>query len=427
MNPLIATVIILVLTIAALLTEKLSFVAISPFIIVSLILTGVLSPTEALSGFSNTNVVMFVAMFIVGGALVKTSLLDRMQKIVAKYKNKPNMLVAISCIVSDIISLVTSQTACAVIMLPLLVGIANEIGFSRSRLLYPAIAVAGASVAMTFLGQGASNMTWSDVMIAAGGTIPFKIWDFAIGRLPILIVTFVYMVTIGHRLLPDIPNEQFADYKETQKTKTSLALSPVKEKLALVICSLTIIAMFLADFINVPLYIFAVSGATLLIITGVLSEKEALNSIHWPTVFLFAGVLPLSTALQKSGAGDLVAEFMIKLLGNTTNPYVIVFFFILIPLILTQFMSDLATIAIFVPLASSVAVKIGIDPRAAVMATIIAGCINLLTPMANPAQTMIYGPGGYKIKDYLKCGLPITVISIIVAVIYLPIVFPLYP
>ena len=402
MNPLIATVIILVLTIAALLTEKLSFVAISPFIIVSLILTGVLSPTEALSGFSNTNVVMFVAMFIVGGALVKTSLLDRMQKIVAKYKNKPNMLVAISCIVSGIISLVTSQTACAVIMLPLLVGIANEIGFSRSRLLYPAIAV-------------------------AGGTIPFKIWDFAIGRLPILIVTFVYMVTIGHRLLPDIPNEQFADYKETQKTKTSLALSPVKEKLALVICSLTIIAMFLADFINVPLYIFAVSGATLLIITGVLSEKEALNSIHWPTVFLFAGVLPLSTALQKSGAGDLVAEFMIKLLGNTTNPYVIVFFFILIPLILTQFMSDLATIAIFVPLASSVAVKIGIDPRAAVMATIIAGCINLLTPMANPAQTMIYGPGGYKIKDYLKCGLPITVISIIVAVIYLPIVFPLYP
>jgi len=309
MNPLIATVIILVLTIAALLTEKLSFVAISPFIIVSLILTGVLSPTEALSGFSNTNVVMFVAMFIVGGALVKTSLLDRMQKIVAKYKNKPNMLVAISCIVSGIISLVTSQTACAVIMLPLLVGIANEIGFSRSRLLYPAIAV-------------------------AGGTIPFKIWDFAIGRLPILIVTFVYMVTIGHRLLPDIPNEQFADYKETQKTKTSLALSPVKEKLALVICSLTIIAMFLADFINVPLYIFAVSGATLLIITGVLSEKEALNSIHWPTVFLFAGVLPLSTALQKSGAGDLVAEFMIKLLGNTTNPYVIVFFFILIPLIL---------------------------------------------------------------------------------------------
>ena len=61
------------------------------------------------------------------------------------------------------------------------------------------------------------------------------------------------------------------------------------------------------------------------------------------------------------------------------------------------------------------------------MVTIIAGCINLLTPMANPAQTMIYGPGGYKIKDYLKCGLPITVISIIVAVIYLPIVFPLYP
>jgi len=130
--------------------------------------------------------------------------------------------------------------------------------------------------------------------------------------------------------------------------------------------------------------------------------------------------------MTQSGAGEIVADFMIKMLGNTTNPYIIIFFFILVPLILTQVMSDLATIAIFIPLASTIAVQIGIDPRAAVMACFISGCINTLTPMANPAQTMIYGPGGYTMKDYIKCGLPITIILIAIAVFYLPVVLPLY-
>lgn len=160
--------------------------------------------------------------------------------------------------------------------------------------------------------------------------------------------------------------------------------------------------------------------------TGVLTEKQTVNSIHWPTVLLFASVLPLSTALTKSDAGKVVADFMVKMLGNTTDSYVIIFFFILVPLILTQVMSDLGIIAIFVPLASTVAVRSEIDPRAAVMATLIASCINTLTPMANPAQTMIMGPGGYTMRDYMKCGLPITILIVITSVIVLPILFPFY-
>nr|WP_106781086.1 SLC13 family permease [Lysinibacillus timonensis] len=427
MTPLVATLIILVIAIFAFMSEKLSFIVITPFIIVSLILTGVLTPEEALSGFANTNVVMFVAMFVVGGAIVKTSLLDRLQVVVVKYKDKPKMLVFISCTVGAVIALITSQTAAAAILLPLLVGIANEIGFSRSRLLYPAIVSAGGGVALTFLGQGAANMTWSDVMIEAGGTIAFGLWDFFIGRFPILIITIIYFITIGYKLLPNIPNEQFDDFRQSrQNTKTNLVLSPIKEKIAIAICSLTIVLMFLSDFIHVELYIIATIGAALLILTGVLSDKEAMNSIHWQTVFLFAGVLPLSAALTSSGAAKIVGDWMVNVLGDTTNPYVIIFFFLMVPLLLTQVMSDLGTIAVFIPLACAVAINIGIDPRAAVMATYISACINTLSPMANPAQSMIVGPGGYRMKDYMKCGLPLTALIVIFTVIYLPIVFPLY-
>lgn len=391
---------------------------------ISLTLTGVLKPAEAFSGFSNTNVVMFVAMFVVGAALTKTSLLDRLQKVVVKYKDKPRLLITIACIIGALVATVTSATACAAIMLPLLIGIANEIGLSRKRLLYPVMAVANIATAMTILGQGASNMTWSDVMIKAGGTIPFTVWDFTVARIPILILSIVYMATIGYRLLPDVPNEEFEDYGGTQGTKSNLTLTPAREIISLVICCLTILLMFVSNGIHIPMYIIPCIGAVLLVITGVMSEKEALSSIHLPTVFLFAGVLPLSDAMTKSGAGDAVADIMIKILGNTTNPYIIMLVFLLFPLILTQLMSNLATVAIFIPLASTVAVRIGIDPRAAVMASLIAGCASFLTPMAAPCQAMIMGPGGYKLKDYLKSGLPLIIMIVVVTVFYLPLIFP---
>lgn len=104
-----------------------------------------------------------------------------------------------------------------------------------------------------------------------------------------------------------------------------------------------------------------------LVLCGILSEQEALASIHQPTVFLFAGVLALSDAIRLTGAGDVVADWMIGLLGNTTNPYLIMAVFYIIPFILTQIMSNLATYTIFIPLVASACVKIGIDPRAAVM------------------------------------------------------------
>ena len=139
MSPLTITLIILVLTIIAFMSGKVPFSLISTCIILALIQTGVLSPSEAFSGFTNTNVVMFCAMFVVGAAITKTTMLDRAQVLVTSYKNKPKILILMASIVASILAIVTSATATAAIMLPLLIGIANEIGTSRSKLLFPAI------------------------------------------------------------------------------------------------------------------------------------------------------------------------------------------------------------------------------------------------------------------------------------------------
>lgn len=207
-----------------------------------------------------------------------------------------------------------------------------------------------------------------------------------------------------------------------EKTKT---IDVKKQRIAQIICSFTIIGMIVLDYFSlVPMYIVACIGAVLLILFGVLSEMEAISSIHGPTMFLFIGVLPLSDALKMTGAADVVASLMRTLLGNTTNPYIIMAVLFVVPLILTQVMSNIAAVAVFVPLVCSVAVSIGIDPRAGVMAVLIASCTSILTPMAAAAQAMILAPGGYSMKDYLKCGFPLVLINTVVCIVVLPILFP---
>lgn len=218
------------------------------------------------------------------------------------------------------------------------------------------------------------------------------------------------------------PNSELS--ANMQEKDVSSKLSPAKEKIALVVIVATILCMLFYKQIGVAMYVSACVGAALLVITGVLSENEAIGSFHMPTIFLFAGVLTLSSAISSTDAGTIVADLIIKIIGNSTNPYVIMAAFFIVPLILTQLMSNLATITIFIPLAAVTAVQIGIDPRAAVMGTLIAGCASILTPMASPVQAMIMGPGKYKMTDFLKSGLPITIVITIVSIIWLPLLYP---
>ena len=424
MTPLEITLLILLFTLIAFMTGKIPFTVISCGIILSLILTGVMEPAQAFSGFVNTNVVMFVAMFVIGAGLTKTSLIDRAQRLVVRYKDNPRMLIFLSCLAASFLGAITSATATAAIMIPLLIGIANDIGTSRSKLLYPAMACANIATSMTFMGQGASNMTWNDYMMNAGAKNSLHIWDFTIARIPLLAAAILYMVFIGYKLMPDIDNSKFED--STHQHGEGANLSPFKSKLAMVIVLGTIILMLLENVIGIKMYLIACVGAVLLVLTGILSEKEALESIHQPTIFLFAGVLTLSDAIKMTGAGDVVADWMLRIVGDSTNPYIIMAVFFTIPFILTQIMSNLATLTIFIPLVISACMKIGVDPRASVIGVLTASCISIMTPMAAPCQIMIIEPGGYKMKDYLKCGTPLAILLALMTILLMPVMFPFY-
>ena len=200
-----------------------------------------------------------------------------------------------------------------------------------------------------------------------------------------------------------------------------------KQVLSLVILVLTLLGMIFEKQIGIKLCITGCIGALALILTGVISEKDALKSIDLKTIFLFGGTLSLASALDKTGAGAEIANIVIGALGENPSPYVLTLVVFLLCCVMTNFMSNTATTALMVPICLSIAQGMGADPRAVLMACVIGGSCAYATPIGMPANTMVVSAGGYTFKDYAKAGLPLILIATVVSMVILPIAFPFFP
>lgn len=195
----------------------------------------------------------------------------------------------------------------------------------------------------------------------------------------------------------------------------------------LVILILTLLGMIFEEQIGIKLCVTGCVGAIALILTGVISEKDALLSIDLKTIFLFGGTLSLAAALDQTGAGELIADKVIGLLGKNPSPYVLTFVIFMLCCVLTNFMSNTATTALMAPIAVSIAQGMGADPSAVLMACVIGGSCAYATPIGMPANTMVVTAGGYTFKDYAKAGVPLILVSTVVSMILLPIFYPFFP
>ena len=177
---------------------------------------------------------------------------------------------------------------------------------------------------------------------------------------------------------------------------------------------------------NLPLHTAAVTGAILCVITGCLKEKEAYAGIDWVTIFLFAGMLSVATAMDKTGAGKLIADTVVGMMGSNPNPYVLTAVLFLISNILTQFMSNTASAALLAPIGISIAQEVGCDPKPVLMALGIAASMAFATPMATPPNTLVLGPGNFTFNDYVKVGVPMCLLSWVACVVIIPIFWPFH-
>lgn len=422
MSPTTITLIFLAFAVVMFVTEKIPLAVTSMIVCIGLVITGVLNVNDAFSGFINSNVILFVAMFIVGGALFETGMANEIGSLVTKFaKSERGLIVAIMVIVG-VMSGFLSNTGTAAVLIPVVIGIAAKSGYKRSRLLMPLVFAAAMGGNLSLIGAP-GNMIAQSALEPLG--LSFGFFEYAVVGLPILIAGILFYVTIGFRILPNHDTEE--DDSIFDETQDFGSVPKWKKVLSLVILIATLMGMIFEEQIGVKLCITGCVGALLLILTGVISEKDALKSIDLKTIFLFGGTLSLAKALEVTGAGELIADKVIGALGDHPSPVFFTLVVFLLCCVMTNFMSNTATTALMAPICLSIAQGMGADPRAVLMACVIGGSCAYVTPIGMPANTMVVGAGNYKFIDYAKSGLPLIVIATVISMIILPIAFPFYP
>ena len=415
-----ATLTLAVLGVAALFfaTEIIPLAVTAMGAAIALGLLGVLTPKEVFSGLSNSTVVLFAGMFVIGAAMFQTGLAQWIGIAVVKKSgtNERALMIALMTI-TIVLSSVSSNTATVACLMPVVVQICATAKIPVSPQLM-ALAVA-ANVGGTITMIGTPPNILMSATLQASGLQPFGFFEFAWIGIPLSIVGILYMLSIGYKLCPrhEVKLEGEAKTEEGPKDKKKMMVC-----LAILLC--VIVAMVLEKDINVPMQTSAIIGALACVLTGCLSEKQAYAGIDWTTIFLFAGMLPLASAMDKSGAGKLIAEFVVGLMGASPSPIVIVIAMFILSCGLTQFMSNTAAAALLAPIGISIAQSIGASPYPVIMAIGIAASCAFTTPVATPPNTLVLGPGQFRFMDYVKVGLPLVFISLAVCAIIIPLVWP---
>lgn len=422
MSPAIITMLFLLFAIIMFVWEKIPLALTSMIVCIGLVLTGVLDSKAAFTGFVNNNVILFVAMFIVGGALFETGMANKIGGVVTRFAKSERQLIIAVMIIVGLMSGVLSNTGTAAVLIPVVIGIAAKSGFSRSRLLMPLVFAAALGGNLSVIGAP-GNLMGKNALEEMGLSMGF--FEYATVGLPMLVCGILYFAFIGYKFLPE--GSKTGSDTTFDETKDFSNVPKWKQNLSLIILAVTILGMIFEKQIGIKLHIIGCIGAILLIVTGVISEKDALKSIDLKTIFLFGGTLALASALDSTGAGVIIAETVIGALGENASPFVLMFAIFMIACILTNFMSNTATTALMVPIAVSLAASIGADPRAVIMATVIGGSCAYASPIGMPANTMVVSAGGYRFMDYVKSGLPLIGVSVVVCMILLPILYPFFP
>mgnify|MGYP001828864476 CR=1 FL=1 len=199
--------------------------------------------------------------------------------------------------------------------------------------------------------------------------------------------------------------------------------APRREKasLAMLIMAAVILSVLVGW---LPIAIAAIAGSALMIVTGCLHIEDAYRQIDWRAVFLIAGMLPLGIAMEQSGAAQFLAEGMIDLVGDLGSIAILTGLFLLTS-VASQFMPNAVVTVLMAPIALSTAAEQNISPYSLMMVIAISASAAFMSPVGHPANVLVMGPGGYRFSDYLKVGMPLTIVVLIITLLVLPIFWPL--
>lgn len=466
------SIVITVLVFTLALTTKLATYIIFMGATTLLMLTGVLTPGQAIAGFSSTAVVTAGALFVIVTGMEKSGLMHWLVEHLLKTpKRYATSIIGIMC-PTTFLSSFLSNTSVVAIMINVARIWCDKMHISPSKLLIPLSYAAGAGGAFTLIGSP-STLIIADLYEKQTGSA----LDFFAPLIPALCCFLICMFTVvvlrgllpNHKLteqaeidtanmrmkltvpadspfvmstvgesglktfgggklveLKHFDNVRFAPIPDDEpifggdtlyfEGGMTIKNEEIKIGRPTLYSGLILVAMVSLTLLNIlPLLTSCMLAAFAMVICKCCTIKEGYDGINWKVLMVWAGSIALGAALDKSGVAAAIAGSLVGLSGN--SPLMIMFLLCFIATFMTEFVSNTAAAALLFPIMINVITPLGLPVLPYTLALIIAVTCSFATPIGSPTHMLIYGPGGYTFMDFVRIGLPMNFIVLTVNVL----------
>ena len=377
---------------------------------------GIVKVDSIFSSYDNSTNILLAGMMVVGSSLFHTGITDligeRMIKLTGK--NERNIIFA-TLLVSCTISSVCSNIGVMVALAPLVTAMCISAGVGPSKALLGLLFGVQFGGFITLVGVG-SNAAAAASMAKLGLT-PFGFFSITPFGIGVSIIGSLYFTFIASKFLPD--TGYIPEFAQTEK-------KPLNKSKALIACATmaVVLVVIAAGIKSIPMHVAAVVGACVIVGSGCMTIKDAFKAIDWNCLILVGALTVISEGVKNSGAGDAVAQLIIGILGDNPSPFMITTVMFFAAAGLTQIMSNIPTILVFMPIGISIAKAIGVSPYPIAMIITLAGAASYATPFAAPQNMMTVGWTNYKFMDFVKVGVPMVLLTYLVVIALIPIFLP---
>lgn len=378
-SPAVITLIVLVAAAVLFISEKIPVPLTAMLCLAVLVLTGIVTPADAIAGFSNSTVILLISMILVGGALFETGVTEKVAKAALKVAKTEKQMIMVVFWLGVVLSALLNNTGVMAMMIPLLLGLQASVGYSASKLMMAGFLGVMCGGRLTLVGDATVNSIAQNAIVELGGT--FGAFDIGRIGLPITILTFLWLLFYGWKKLPDCKTTEDSSIFNSEEKKSA----PLWQQIAsVVVIALVFVGMCVTGKIGIPLYMIAMLGAIAVCAMRILKGKAVYNLIDMKTVFLYVGMLPLGAALKTTGAAQMIADVVAQICGGTGNVYLITAVVFLVSCFMTQFTSNVVTINLLVPIVVAIGETLGVSPAALIVTATIAATCGYVSPVACP-------------------------------------------
>lgn len=428
MSQITICIIIFLISLILYAVNKYSFGTIGMITMAALLVTGCLSPKDALTYFANKNVILMLSMFVVSESFTRTSMIDRFSAWIGKmtgnsFKHTYLCYIILAAVLTNFLN---SPLVVFTLMLPLVSQMCRDYDISPSKVMFPiglvciaccGIMPFGASISSTGLYNGyLESYEYTGVQ--------FEAIDFLIGRWPFLIIVPVWCYFFGLKFSPEKPVTEISGFSGEQTEK--VPLKPLQEIVGVLVFFTVVVLFIFSSKLHLEAWLICFCGAVVNLIFGVLTSKEAVKCLPVSLVCMLIGALAMAGSLTATGAADIIGVALSNVVGNIHNRYVFGAVFFLIPFFLTQFMQNQAVMAIFVPICLLACKPMNANPIG-LMVLITAGSLTaFMTPMATSSLPVIMGAGRYDIKSLIRQGIIPSILFSVIYIFYTMTVLPCF-